>query len=107
MTYANYVAAATILIGTTSTTSLIREGANMRIRGAMLLLLLRCWFQGAREECFRPRRGIYPPTRQQAVKQEAAQTGLKLMQSLVMTENFQGLGFSSLDQVKNAQLAIR
>jgi hypothetical protein len=36
--------------------------------------------------------------------QEAAQTGLKLMQSLVMTENFQGLGFSSLDQVKNAQL---
>ena len=28
------------------------------------------------------------------------------MQSLVMTENFQGLGFSSVDQVKNAQLGV-
>ncbi len=39
-----------------------------------------------------------------ASSQEAAQTGLKVMQSLVRTENFQGLGFTSVEQVKNAQL---
>jgi hypothetical protein len=36
--------------------------------------------------------------------QEAAQSGLMVMQTLVRTENFQGLGFSSVDQAKNAQL---
>jgi len=70
----------------------------MRIRGAMLLLLVRCWFQGARENVSgRAGESIRRPGSKR-VKPEAAQTGLKLMQSLVMTENFQGLGFSSLDQ---------
>jgi hypothetical protein len=40
-----------------------------------------------------------------ATSQEAAQAGLKVMQSLVGAENYQGLGFSSVDQAKNAQLS--
>jgi hypothetical protein len=40
-----------------------------------------------------------------ASSQDAAQAGLKLMQSLVMAQNYQGLGFSSVDQAKSAQLS--
>jgi hypothetical protein len=36
--------------------------------------------------------------------QDAAKAGLTALQSLVTQDNFQGLGFSSLDQVKSAQL---
>jgi hypothetical protein len=36
--------------------------------------------------------------------QEAAQAGLVALQSLVQQDNFQGLGFSSVDQVRSAQL---
>ena len=36
--------------------------------------------------------------------QDAAQAGLVVLRSLVTESNFQGLGFSSVDQAKNAQL---
>jgi hypothetical protein len=77
----------------------------MKIRGAMLLLLVALLVSGCKGRMFPAPQGNLsgdPPA--SGSSQDAAQTGLKLMQSLVMTENFQGLGFSSVDQVKNAQL---
>jgi len=77
----------------------------MRIRGAMLLLLVALLVSGCKGRMFPAAQGnLSADPAASGSSQEAAQTGLKLMQSLVMTENFQGLGFSSLDQVKNAQL---
>jgi hypothetical protein len=40
-----------------------------------------------------------------ASSQEAAQAGLVVLKSLVRTDNFQGLGFSSVDQVNSVQLS--
>ncbi len=77
----------------------------MRIRGAMLLLLGVLLVSGCKGRVFPASQANLtadPPA--SASSQDAAQTGLKTMQSLVRAENFQGLGFSSVDQVKNAQL---
>ena len=77
----------------------------MKTRGAMLLLSVALLVSGCKGRLFPASQGNLssdPPA--SSSSQDAAQTGLKVMQSLVMTENFQGLGFSSVDQVKNAQL---
>jgi hypothetical protein len=77
----------------------------MKIRGAMLLLSVALLVSGCRGRMFPASQGNLtadPPA--SASSQDAAQTGLKVMQSLVRTENYQGLGFTSVDQVKNAQL---
>ncbi|MFY9854928.1 MAG: hypothetical protein WAK26_13720, partial [Terracidiphilus sp.] len=77
----------------------------MRIHGAMLLLSVAVLVSGCKGRMFPASQANLsgdPPA--SASSQDAAQTGLKTMQSLVMTENYQGLGFSSVDQVKSAQL---
>jgi len=77
----------------------------MRIRGAMLLISVALLVSGCKGRVFSASQGNLsgdPPA--SASSQDAAQAGLKVMQSLVRAENFQGLGFSSVDQVKNAQL---
>lgn len=77
----------------------------MRIRGAMLMLLVALLASGCKGRMFPASQGnLSGDPAASASSQDAAQAGLKTMQSLVMTENFQGLGFSSVDQVKNAQL---
>jgi len=65
---------------------------------------LRCWFQ-VQGKNVSGRAGEF--VRRPAANgssQDAAQTGLRVMQSLVRPETFQGLGFTSVDQAKNAQL---
>ena len=77
----------------------------MRIRGAMLLLLVALLASGCKGRVFPAGQGnLTADPAASASSQDAAQAGLKVMQSLVSAENFQGLGFSSADQVKNAQL---
>ena len=77
----------------------------MRIREAMLLLSVALLVAGCKGRLFPASQGnLTPNPAASASSQDAAQAGLKTMQSLVRTENFQGLGFSSMDQVNNAQL---
>ena len=78
----------------------------MRIRGAMLLVIVALLLSGCKGRLIPVSQGNQsgePPA--SATSQDAAQAGLKTMQSLVMAENYQGLGFSSVDQAKNAQLS--
>jgi hypothetical protein len=78
----------------------------MRIREAVLLVSVALLVSGCKGRVFPATQGnLSSDPAASGSSQEAAQTGLKAMQSLVMTENFQGLGFSSVDQVKNAQLS--
>ncbi|MGA3012379.1 MAG: hypothetical protein ABSD72_19135 [Terracidiphilus sp.] len=77
----------------------------MKIREAMLLLSVALLVSGCKGRMFPASQANLsgdPPA--SASSQDAAQAGLKTMQSLVRPENYQGLGFSSVDQVKNAQL---
>ena len=77
----------------------------MRIREAVLLVSVALLVSGCKGRMFPAGQGnLSADPAASGSSQEAAQTGLKVMQSLVRTENFQGLGFSSADQVKNAQL---
>jgi hypothetical protein len=77
----------------------------MKIRGAMLLLLVALLVSGCKGRMLPAAQGnLTADPAASGSSQDAAQTGLRVMQSLVRTENFQGLGFSSADQVKNAQL---
>jgi len=77
----------------------------MRIRGAMLMLLVALLASGCKGRVFPAGQGnLTADPAASASSQDAAQAGLRVMQSLVSTENYQGLGFSSADQVKNAQL---
>ena len=77
----------------------------MRIREAVLMVSLALLVSGCKGRMFPAGQGnLSSELGASASSQEAAQTGLKVMQSLVRTENFQGLGFTSVDQVTNAQL---
>jgi len=67
----------------------------MRIRGRCCCYCCAAGFR-CKEE-FSAAQGIYPRPAASGQAGGGAD-GLKLMQSLVMTENFQGLGFSSLDR---------
>jgi hypothetical protein len=78
----------------------------MRIREAVLLVSVALLVSGCKGRMIPTGQGnlsVEPAA--SGSSQEAAQTGLKTLQSLVRTENFQGLGFTSVDQVKSAQLS--
>ena len=78
----------------------------MRIRGAMLLVLVAMLLSSCKGRIFPASQAnlvASPPA--SASSQQAAQAGLTVLQSLVLPENFQGLGFSSVEQAKSAQLS--
>jgi hypothetical protein len=78
----------------------------MRIRGAMLLALIALPGSSCKGRLFpQSQANVSSDPAAKASSQEAAQAGLTVLQSMVRTDNFQGLGFSSVDQVKNAQLS--
>jgi hypothetical protein len=77
----------------------------MRIREAVLLVSVALLFSGCKGSIIPAGQGnLSSEPAASASSEAAAQTGLRVLQSLVRTENFQGLGFSSVDQAKNAQL---
>jgi len=78
----------------------------MRIRGAMLLVLVALLGSSCKGRFSAGGQGnLSGDPKASQSSQEAAQAGLTVLRSLVRTENFQGMGFSSVDQVRNAQLS--
>jgi len=78
----------------------------MKIRGAMLLVLVALTMSSCKGRMFPAGQGnLSGDPAASGSSQEAAQAGLTVLRSLVRPENFQGLGFSSVDQAKNAQLS--
>jgi hypothetical protein len=77
----------------------------MRIREAVLLVSVALLVSGCKGRMFPAGQGnSSADPAANGSSQDAAQTGLRVMQSLVRPETFQGLGFTSVDQAKNAQL---
>ena len=78
----------------------------MRIRGAMLVMTLSLLASSCKGKLFPGGEGNQSPDpAASASSDQAAQAGLVVLKSLVRSDNFQGLGFSSVDQVKSAQLS--
>jgi hypothetical protein len=78
----------------------------MKTRGAMLLVVLTLLASACKGTPFAAGQVKLSGEPSASVSsQEAAQAGLKVLQSLARPENFQGLGFSSMDQVHLAQLS--
>lgn len=78
----------------------------MRIRGAMVLMAISLLTFSCKGRLFPGGQGnLSPDPPASASSQQAAQEGLVVLRSLVNAQNFQGLGFSSVDQAKSAQLS--
>ena len=78
----------------------------MRIRGAMLVMTLSLLASSCKGRLFPGGEGnLSPDPPASASSDQAAQAGLVVLRSLVRQDNFQGLGFSSLDQVNSVQLS--
>lgn len=76
----------------------------MRSREAVLMACVVLAMTSCKGKMFPGGQGTQTETAPSATAQEAAQTGLTALQGLVNENNFQGLGFGSVDQVKSAQL---
>jgi hypothetical protein len=76
----------------------------MRSREAVLLACVVLTMSSCKGKVFPGGQGTQSESAPSATPQEAAQAGLAALQSLVTQDNYQGLGFSSVDQVKSAQL---
>jgi hypothetical protein len=76
----------------------------MRSREAVLVACVVLAMTSCKGKMFPGGQGTQSESAPSATAQEAAQTGLTALQGLVNENNFQGLGFGSVDQVKSAQL---
>lgn len=75
----------------------------MRSYAAVLMVAVLS-MSGCRGKMFPGGQGTASEGPASASAQDAAQAGLTTLQALVTQDNFQGLGFSSVDQAKSAQL---
>ena len=78
----------------------------MRIRGAMLVVSVALLMSACRGRIFpASQANLTSDPAASGSSQDAAQAGLTVLQSLVRPETFQGLGFTSVDQARGAQLS--
>ena len=77
----------------------------MRIRGVVLLVIVAMLQSSCKGRLFpASQANLSSQPAASGSSQEAAQTGLATLKSLITQDNYQGMGFTSVDQVKDAQL---